>query len=338
MRHTIPYLTLLAIGVIGISCNKAEPSDTKCEEITVSLKLNGDFDAVVDQEPISKASTSSDDAYGINVYYDKESNGATDDLYAYGLFDNTSDMSITLLSGHKYKVCCTLVKDAKKTLFYGQAFGNKYSGYAYPFQTNVSKSTQLENKFIIGTSTYLTGLQEGIAHLSTASPNSSDYTRYASINRFYGETDQYEPIPNGVIDVYLKRVIFGAKFVITGLQEGTLDVKCGEFFSECFTANSDGPERIYSFNDIYDTWKNETPLKETVSITYNSDRGALWNITQKQSVLFKRNVMTTVNIKVCPDLSGANLTFTEEEMNQDNNIDLGINTGGLIDIIVNPKD
>ncbi len=68
MRHTIPYL--LAIGVIGISCNKAEPSDTKCEEITVSLKLNGDFDAVVDQEPMSKASTSSDDTYGINVYYD----------------------------------------------------------------------------------------------------------------------------------------------------------------------------------------------------------------------------------------------------------------------------
>lgn len=338
MRHTIPYLILLAIGVTGISCNKAEPSDTKCEEITVSLKLNGDFDAVVDQEPMSKASTSSDDAYGINVYYDKESNGATDDLYAYGLFDNTSDMSITLLSGHKYKVCCTLVKDAKKTLFYGQAFGNKYSGYAYPFQTNVSNSTQLENRFIIGTSTYFTGLQLGKVHLSTASPDSGDYTEYASINRFYGETDQYEPIPNGVIDVYLKRVIFGAKFVITGLQEGTLDVKCGNIFSEYFNVYSDHSERIFSFNNIYDTWKNETPLNETVSITYNSDRGKLWNITQKQSVLFKRNVMTTVNIKVCPDLSGANITFTEEEMNQENNIDLGINTNGLIDIIVNPKD
>lgn len=48
--------------------------------------------------------------------------------------------------------------------------------------------------------------------------------------------------------------------------------------------------------------------------------------------------MTTVNIQVNPDLSGANFNVTEEELEEDNVIDMGINTDGLIDIIVNPED
>ena len=48
--------------------------------------------------------------------------------------------------------------------------------------------------------------------------------------------------------------------------------------------------------------------------------------------------MTTVNIELNPDLSGAVFTLTEEEMGEDNNIDMGINTDGLIDIVVKPEN
>ena len=47
--------------------------------------------------------------------------------------------------------------------------------------------------------------------------------------------------------------------------------------------------------------------------------------------------MTTVTINVSPDLSKANLSFTEEPLGDDNDINIGINTDGLIDIIVNPS-
>ena len=322
-----------------ICCSKAGSPELNCEEVTVSLKLSGDFDVIVDQDPLTKAGPASTDAYGINVYYDKEGNGATDDIYAYGLFDNVADMTITLLSNHKYRVCCNLVKDARNTLYFGQAFNNTYSGYAYPFQTNSSNSTLLNNKFIIGTGTYFKGFSSGSAHIATTtSPSTSNATAYASINRFYGETDQYEPVPNGTIDVYLKRVVFGAKFVVSGLQEGSLSVNCGSFFSKSYTSDSVGDETIYTFPNVYDTWLNGLPLVGTVSISYSSDRGTLWNMSQSQDVQFKRNVMTTVNIQLNPDLSGATFTLTEEQMDDDNDIDLGINTDGLIDIIVNPED
>ena len=324
---------------MGVCCQKESGKETSGEVVTVSLNIDGDFDVAVDQDPLTKAGeTVSTDAYGINVYYDKEGDGATNDIYAYGLFDNVADMSITLLSNHKYKVCCTLIKDAKNVLYFGQAFNNTYSGYCYPFQTSSSGSTLLNNKFIIGTGVYFNGMSSGNAHIaSTTSPSTSNATKNASVNRFYGETDHYEPVPNGTIDIYLKRVVFGAKFVVSGVKEGTLKVTCGNFFNKTFLKDNAGTEKIYSFTDVYTCWKNETPMVVNISFTYTSARGTIWDITQSQDIQFKRNMMTTVNIALKPDLSGGLFDLSEEPLSSDNDIYLGINTDGLIDINVNPE-
>jgi hypothetical protein len=337
MKHVnFLYLFLLPVLILS-SCSETTPSDSNKEPITIALRLSGDFSVDVTQDPITKVSTN--DAYGINVYYDYQGDGVTDDMYGYGLFDNVGDMSITLLSGHKYKFTCGLVKDAKNVLYFGQAFSKPYSGYAYPFQTTTSGSTMIGNRFIIGSGVRLSGISSDGVHLkNNSAPSTSNSTQYASINRFYGETDQYEPVPNGTVDIYLKRVVFGAKFVVSGVVDGTLSVTCGDFFSKSYTNDDPGTEKIYSFTDPWDCWKNETPLSATVSINYTSNRGgSLWNLSNSQSITFRRNVMTTVTINVSPDLSGASLSFTEEPLGDDNDINIGINTDGLIDIIVNPS-
>lgn len=314
------------------------------DEVTVSLNLIGDFDVEVSQDPLTKAPTSSNDAYAVNVYYDKEGDGTQDDIYAYGLFDNVADMTITLLSNHKYKFICSLVKDAKSTLYYGQAFNNTYSGYAYPFQTTSSNSTQISNSFIIGTSASFSGIGSGNSHIiTTTSPSTSNYTVYPKVNRFYGVTSDYEPVPNGTISIYLKRTVFGASFVVSGLQEGTLTVDAtnstyGSFYSTKWTENGESAETIYTFPDVSGVYGNELPLVATISLSYDSSRGGLWDISGSKDIQFKRNVMTTVNIDLNPDLSGAVFSITEEEMDEENVIDMGINTDGLIDIIVKPEN
>lgn len=337
MRKVFVLFSLLAAGVFLSACHSEKKVVDDGQKYLVKLNMSGEFDVEVDQEPLTKAGESND-AYAINVYYDKEGDGTTDDIYAYGLFDNVADMTITMLSNHKYKVCCTLVKDAKNMLYFGQAFNNAYSGYAYPFQTSSSNSTLLGNRFIIGSSTYFKGMGSGDAHIkSTTSPSTGNATKNASVNRFYGETDQYEPVPNGTIDIYLKRVVFGAKFVITGVQEGTLKVTCGDFFTKTYSADETGPERIYTFTDVYDCWKNGTPMVNTISFKYTSDRGTLWDISKSQDIQFKRNIMTTVNITLTPDLSAVIFNMTEEPFDDENVINMGINTDGLIDIDVNPE-
>ena len=336
MKFKTVALTLMCLALAA--CQKSSWNSQDGQPVTVKLNIDGDFTTSVDQDPLTKAGIPTD-AYGINVYYDKEGDGNTDDLYAYGLFDNVADMSITMLSNHKYKVVCTLIKDARSILYFGQAFGNAYSGYCYPFQTNTTGSTLIGNRFIIGTTTYLSGLQNGSAHIaSTTSPSSSNATPNASALRYYGETDQYEPVPNGTINVYLKRVFFGAKFVVTGIQEGTLQVTCGNFFKKTYSADEEGDGKIYTFTDVYTCWLRETPMTATISFKFTSDRGTLWDITKSQEISFQRNVMTTVNIALKPDLSGGIFNLTEEPLDEENIINMGINTDGLIDIIVNPED
>ena len=338
-------LQLFLLLIVCVGCS--EIRDSKVEKhMTVALNLKGDFGVEVTQDPLTKAS--SNDAYGINVFYDKESDGVTDDVYAYGLFDNVAAMSITLLSGHKYKFTCGLIKDAKNVLYYGQAFNNSYSGYAYPFQTSSSGSTQVGNRFIINESNiYLSGLSGANVHLSSnTSPSSSNATHHASVNRYYGETDQYVPVPNGIVDIYLKRVVFGAKFVVSGVQEGSATVTCGNFFSRTYTDDDSGTEVIYTFANPYACWKYEEDNPDatyssaaTVEIIYTSNRGGtLWNLSNSQSVTFKRNVMTTIYINLNPDLSGAQFTLTEEPVGDDNDINIGIDGNTLIDINVNPND
>ena len=336
--------SLIAFSAVIAGCQKSEvEAFDHGEEVNVSLNLVGDFNVDVTQDPLTKA-TSSNDAYAINVYYDKEGDGNQNDIYAYGLFDNVADMTITLLSNHKYKFECTLVKDAKNTLYFGQAFNNTYSGYAYPFQTTASNSTQISNKFIIGTSTYFSGIDYGKSHIaSTTSPSTSNYTVYPKVNRFYGITSGYEPVPNGTIEIYLKRTVFGARFVVSGLQEGSLSVSAknssySAFYSKTFYADAEEEGSIYTFPGVSSVYSNDLPHVATISLKYDSDRGGLWDISQSKDIQFKRNVMTTVNIELKPDLSGAVFSITEEEMDPDNIIDMGINTDGLIDVVVKPEN
>ena len=338
LKHCL-LLLLVASVLMATSCSEGDSVAPRpaSEEYTVSFSIGGEID--VTTEPLSRAEASTD-AYALNVYYDKEGDGVQNDIYAYGLFDNVADMSITLLSNHKYKIYCTLIKDAKNTIYYGQAFNNAYSGYCYPFQTNASNSTLISNSFIIGTSTYFTGLGSSQTHLaSVSSPSTSNYSTYSpNVNRFYGVTSDYVPVPNGTIDIYLKRVVFGAKFVVSGVQEGTLTVRAGDFYSYTYSKDNAGTERIYSFPDVAGVYGNDLPHVATIQMNYDSNRGVLWDLSQSQNVQFKRNVMTTVNIQLRPDLSGANLSITEEELNEENLIDLGLNTDGLIDIIVKPEN
>lgn len=309
----------------------------KSSVYTVSLGFSGDID--VSQEPLTRA-TSTNDIYGINVYYDKDKDGDIKDVYAYGLFDNKEDMIISLLSGHKYKFECSLVKDGKQTLYYGQAFGQKYSGFCYPFQTNLTNSTMLKNEFVLGTSEYLTGIKSGKAHISsTTAPSTFNATACASVNRFYGETSDYIPTVGGQVMIALKRVVFGAKFIITGVKEGTLTASCG-FWDKTTTTDDEGTATIYSFSDIYDCWKNESTYSAKLNLSFKSDRENGPVLYKSYTITFKRNVLTTVKINVSSDLfSDSSFTFIEEALEEDENyIDMEINSDGVIDTVVKPTE
>ncbi len=329
LKHYLLLFATLAMGACSSDGGDIPSSVEEPETVLVSLNMGGEIS--VEHENMTRAATN--DVYGINVYYDKGSDGVVDDLYGYGVFSDPDKMIIALLASHKYIFKCTMVKNGKNTLYYDAA------KVAYPFQTNSSVTSTITNEFTLGTSTYLSGIRSGKVHLSSqTSPSSSNATSYASVNRFYGESDTYTPTVGGSVTIALKRVIFGAKFIINGVEGGTVTASCGDFWSHSTTTDYEGTETIYSFVDSHDAWLNETPLEATLSLNYDSNKGSAWDLTNSQTISFKRNVMTTVTINVSPDLSSASLSITEEEFGEDNNIYIGIDGDTIVETEVNPEE
>ena len=215
------YLLPLLVSVLVTACSGddateygqyEEQDDVTLEREYYQVSLDFCGEISVEQTPLSsstRSDSSTDDVYGINVYYDEECDGEQDDIYGYGIFSDKSMMTISLLTGHVYKFVCTMVEDGMNTLYYSSGM------VAYPFQTESSIKTAISNEFTIGTSTYLSGLGSGNTHTSSiSSPSSSNYEKYASVSRYYGETSDYEPTEGGSVSIYLKRINFGAKFII----------------------------------------------------------------------------------------------------------------------------
>lgn len=330
--------------LISISCsNTDEGLQEKQPEVYYDVNLElADFDFDVSVETRA-ASTKT--IYGINVYYDKEKDGVQDDFYAYGLFDTTSSMNITLIGGYKYKFVCSVVRDADDWLYYGPYSGNNFSGYAKPFQLSSSNSTAVQNKFLIGSSAsgYLSGLGSGYAVIQSSNSNGyADSGRYPSLERYYGEYADYEPVPNDKVIIPVKKTFFGNKLIVNGVSGGTVSVSCkigsdNVWTKGSITSNFEGTGSIYSYNDVYNCWKNEPNLTGTVSFTYDSNRGDWWDISKSKQITFKRNVMTTITINLTPDFSGASIGVTEESMGDDNEITLEGSNGELIEVTVDPN-
>lgn len=335
-------LTILGLSICLQSCEKASLSNNEIEEepeyITLSLGISGDGNGT------ETRSDSDGNLYGINVYYDSKKDGNIDAHYAYGLFDNKQDMTIQLLSGYKYRFACTMVKNGKNLLYLGQYGSNSFSGYAKPFQTNSSASTQLSNSFVYGT-TYLSGIGSGTVTLkSTTSSNGYVEPEMPSIERYYGEVTDYSPVVGGIVTIPLKKTVFAARFIIASVPEGTLSGSCKlssqttAFWNGSTTQTIyDSGATIYSYSDVYECWKSENSLSSTVSWDFTSSVFHQWDQSGTKTVSFKRNVLTTVTIACTPDNAKGQIVLNEEEIGEDNNIYMYLNSDGIIVIGIDPQ-
>lgn len=333
------YLEVLFTVSILCSCKEMPIEESFGAPIVINLGFESDVTVSSSQSTRVGADNG---IYGINVYFDKERDGKTDDIYAYGLFDNVSDMTITLLSGYKFRFACTFAKNEAESLYYGQYGGNTYQGFAYPFQTNKARSTQLGNAFVYSNNTgeYLSGLGDGYAVISTSSGYSS--TSWPRIHRYYGELDSYSPVVGGVATIPLKKTCFGLKLIINGVPEGSLNAVVAADGTELLNQTVESsdyvsPSILRSYKNVYDCWKNESTISGTVNWTYTSSRFSQWNLSGSSNITFKRNTLTTITVSVTPDSASSSISLTEEEWGDENVINMGINADGFIDIIVNPE-
>ncbi|MBO5984947.1 MAG: hypothetical protein J6P90_08015, partial [Rikenellaceae bacterium] len=241
---------LVCVGIAACDKNSDVVPDEP-ETYTVNLGWAGEI-LDVSYEPMTRATT--DDLYGIQVYslpksvepiYDSDWNP-----YAYGLFDDPSNITITLAGGYKYRFVASMVKDGK----------NRITKYNYNGEYFTPFSSTLDNKFYYEITHKLNNLDDGGAYLGEVGSNK--YYSIPNIERFYGELNNYIPEEsntNAKID--MKRTSFGAKFVAGGklAVDGKLEIQIDRApkMELALTDGADEISDIFTFNDVKAAWAKD---------------------------------------------------------------------------------
>lgn len=301
-----------------------EPNTTP-KEFLVSLGFSGEITSI-EESPLSRAAIN--DLYGIQVY---SSPTSSDNYkpYAYGLFDSKDGMVIKLLEGYKYKFVSSMVVDGK------QKISSYESSYDYPFNRSVF-STKLENKFNYDSGKEMGNLDDGLTNLAELS--GSFY--HPNIMRYYGEVTDYVPTANGSVSINMKKVVFGAKFITEGFTEGTLYIKLKDAPTLQLVFPQTEVEDIFTFENEYHSgnrWTADTYTETIlVSISWQKNDGAIVPLIN-QEVTFKRNIKTTITVKVNDSSVNQGLNITEEKNELQPGENIVLESSGAGNTPVNPS-
>ena len=288
-------LALLAcVGIVA--CDKgADVVPDEPETYTVQLGWAGEILDVSYEPMATRAAT--DDLYGIQVYSKPKSASSSTDWapYAYGLFDDPGNITITLQSSHKYKFVATMLKDGKNKVHKDKNDEEYY--YHHPF------FAKLDNKFYYDATEEKSSLSRGGTNLIEG--NSNKYYERPNIERFYGELSDYIPGGNSNAKIDMKRASFGAKFVVGGklAVDGKLEIQIdgAPKMELALTAGADEISDIFTFDGVYEAWaKND--YTEDINVAFKWIRAdGTESPMGTHKITFKRNTTTVVEFNIDKD-------------------------------------
>lgn len=333
MKHFILSAIFVIASFIFTSCEKEQMMSTTNDYYVVQLGWSGELD--ITYEPLTKSHDRSN-LYGIQVYSSPDVFATAENTvwtpYAHGLFDNTDEISISLLKGYKYKFITTMIVDGKDMVY------SANSEYHFPFfvgGTNTAWCT-LNNLFNYSSIDSMNVLSNGKTTLS----NHGNFL-YPNTERYYGELVDFIPQKNNAkANVHLKRVCFGAKFMVKGkvATNGvvTAQIQNAPELSIDLTGNEKKISDIFTFSDVKTTWENNSYREEiNVCLNWLKDNGVTVPLGT-HTVEFKRNATTVVHINIDEEgLSGC-LGFEYDdigEMEVDNEV--VIQDGEIVETDVN---
>ena len=285
----------LMLAVIAISaCNNSE-LQTQDEFVDVRFNFSGELN--INESPLSK-SDDAKDWYAFQVYSRAEGSEDYYQRYAYGFFDNTDDMVISLKSGYEYRFDVSMAVDGSEKVY---KFALYNAGWA-----------EINNSFVISSTEFVRYMYEGYLYMKY--PTWDTYDR-PSVDRYFGRTDGFVPVEGTSVNIEMKRSAFGVKFVANDFSEGSLEISVeGAGIIKLNAEDGAEVEEIISFNNIGpysdpDTYSEDIP----VNIVWIKPDGVRTPLVG-QTVNFKRNVLTTLefDVKDVNSASGVNITADEE--------------------------
>lgn len=268
------------------------------EAYTVQLGFGGEWD--VTYEPLTRGNDNND-LYGIQVYSAPNNEEKTTwSNYAYGLFDNVDNVTISLLKGFKYKFEATMVVDGKDKIYCNN------QGYSYPFCVDnlPGNVCPIMNLFQYTSRNFMGWLTNGFTSLRGLS---GTYF-HPNTERFYGVLIDYIPeeSSNDKAKIHMKRTSFGAKFIAQGklATAGRLEVLMTEAPAISIDlAQEKQHDDIYTFRYVkaaydYQTGNYEEDIDVSINWYYDTEDGEVTVPLGTHKITYKRNATTVVKINL----------------------------------------
>lgn len=319
LRHFF-FAALASVMAFAACEQEIDPvnPDTKPEVYTVKLACAGELD--ITQVPLTRFTPDNNDLYAVQVSY-KPNSGGSYKPYAYGLFDDISNLTVELLADYQYRFAIDMIDDAKDIVYCDSVLidTQHYLGYAEPFigynGYNASKNesiTKLMNELVYSQDCYFVkvgGLYPDSGGTNSSHPiklkNGSTVSDPKGVDRYFGLVKDYTPSETGEeISVFMKRMVYGLK-VVAGdfLTEGKLTVKNNGGSSDDFTLTPDNKtyEAVYPYYTPYSWYTSENPsTSRSITITWTKADGTSVSL-KSQSPSFHRLKQTIINVEFYED-------------------------------------
>lgn len=339
LRHLFVAAAMAVVAVV--SCQKnalPETSDQEQEYVTVQLGMGGELD--VTYEPMTRGNDNND-LYGIQVYSaPKDQENPSWSYYAYGLFDDVSDITVSLLKGFQYKFVATMVVDGKNKLYCYT------DGYHTPFWRggdNTFGNEAISDNFTYSSLNYLPYIDDGDSYLICR----NSYGR-PNTDRYYGELVGYVPedSSNDKAKIKMVRTSFQATFqakgklAVTGQLEILMDKAPAVVLD---LANEKKHSDYYTFYYVKKAHDNKNSYEEKIDVSinwyYQNEDGSTVAVplgTHKITYPRVQNTVLHINLENTNVDGGIGFELTEAgEMAA--GAEYTINDGGNIDTEIDPN-
>lgn len=305
-------LALFIMAFFTFGCSASE--DDLCSEdvddteyVEVPIGLVGEI-LDVEESPLSRAN-SAKDWYAFQVYAkDISAKYPYYYRYAYGFFDNKEDMVINLKKGYEYKFDVQMIKDGSQKVY---SFSLQNAGW-----------TGIGNSFFISSDEGVRYMYEGYLYLEYP----SDTFDRPDVDRFFGRTEGFVPQEGKSVDINMKRVSFGVKFVPKNFKEGNLEISIeGAPMIYMDSYKDKEVKKIISFNRLESAYMSSSEYSEDIAVNIvwvkpDNKRVPI----ASQAVTFKRNKLMTISFEVKEQTEKSSFNLkTDEVMEEGETVEIG---------------
>lgn len=216
--------------------------------------------------------------------------------YAYGLFDDVSNLELDLVEGKTYKIEAVMIKDAADSVKYIEL--EKGAGTTRATFTQLEKPT---NSFVL-TSEESIDLEELNCFLYTKGNYNGSYL---PLEEFYGVTEYYTPKEGNSASINLKRASFCMRLEAKDFTEGTITVKRLPCSPVIMTPETPIVQKVFSEPLM-------TDVSFGVEITWTKPDGTEVKLGEAL-IRFSRNTITTIRFSA-KEASSSSTTTTQKSV------------------------